>query len=52
MTRIPATNNNGVLSPSENFPPDTLMVVFDGVDYLAYQPGDELPARRAGPEGE
>lgn len=53
MTKIPAVSNNGVFSPSQDFPSDTLMVVFDGVEYLAYQPGDNLPAQQqTSPEGE
>lgn len=53
MIKIPAVSKDGTLSPSRDFPQDALMVVFDGVDYLAYQPGDELPAQQqTSPEGE
>lgn len=38
-----STSNNGVQVPSQPFPTDALRVVFDGQQYLVYQPGDALP---------
>jgi len=44
MKTIAATVINEVITPVEPLPQDAKMIVFDGVDYVIYEDGDELPS--------
>lgn len=43
MIKIPAIVVNGANAPSQEFPENAINIVFDGIDYCVYQPGDILP---------
>lgn len=44
MKTIKAINKDGVLYPETPLPEDSLEVRMNGVDYIVYEKGDELPA--------
>ena len=47
MITIPAVNigtsDEPILSPASPLPADRIAVVCDGVNYIVYEPGDEIP---------
>jgi len=43
MKTIPVVIIDDVAVPSEPIPDDAVLVVCDGVRYVVYQPGDDLP---------
>ena len=43
MKTIAATVINDVITPTEPMPSDAKLIVFNGIEYVIYEEGDELP---------